>query len=145
MMRPDDTLPGYVRLHAEGELAERAQRGYERLRACTVCPRRCGVNRQQDERGFCKTGFLPVIASSGPHFGEEPPLVGRGGSGTLFVAHCNLACRYCQNYEISRCGRGERTPPETIAAMMLRLQECGCQNINIVRPVPHRPATHQNN
>jgi putative pyruvate formate lyase activating enzyme len=126
--------PGYLHLFATGELEERAARAYDLLRYCTVCPRRCGVNRLEDERGFCRTGLLPVVASYGPHFGEEPPLVRNGGSGTIFVTHCNLACTFCQNYEISQVGRGSEVPPEKIADMMLRLQRGGCGNINIVSP-----------
>jgi putative pyruvate formate lyase activating enzyme len=127
-------VPGYVHLHETGELKERVSRAYDLLRSCTVCPRRCGVNRLEDERGFCRTGLLPVISSYGPHFGEEPPLVGRGGSGTIFVTHCNMACTFCQNYEISQCGQGSEVTPEKLADMMVRLQMGGCENINFVSP-----------
>jgi putative pyruvate formate lyase activating enzyme len=126
--------PGYLRLHRSGELEERACRAYDLLRSCTVCPRRCAVNRLEDERGFCRTGLLPVVSSYGPHFGEEPPLVGRGGSGTIFITHCTMACSYCQNHEISQCGRGTEMPPEKLAEIMIRLQQGGCHNINIVTP-----------
>jgi putative pyruvate formate lyase activating enzyme len=87
-----------------------------------------------DERGFCKTGLLPVISGSGPHFGEEPPLVGRNGSGTIFVTHCNLACEFCQNFDISHCGRGSEISCEHLAGIMVNLQHQGCHNINIVTP-----------
>jgi putative pyruvate formate lyase activating enzyme len=133
-MIPKKPEPGYLQLHATGELEDRVGRAYDLLRSCTVCPRRCGVNRLEDERGFCRTGLVPVISSYGPHFGEEPPLVGHGGSGTIFITHCNLACTFCQNYEISQCGRGSEVPLEKIADMMLRLQRGGCGNINIVSP-----------
>jgi putative pyruvate formate lyase activating enzyme len=133
-MIPKMPEPAYLHLHATGELEERAGRAYNLLRSCTVCPRRCGVNRLEDERGFCRTGLLPVISSSGPHFGEEAPLVGRGGSGTIFVTHCNMACSFCQNYEISQCGRGSVVMPEKLAEIMMRLQKGGCHNINIVTP-----------
>jgi putative pyruvate formate lyase activating enzyme len=126
--------PGYLYLLANGELEERAARAYDLLRSCTVCPRRCGVNRLEDERGFCRTGLLPVVASHGPHFGEEPPLVRHGGSGTIFVTHCNLACTFCQNYEISQGGQGSEVMPDKLADMMIRLQQGGCWNINIVSP-----------
>jgi putative pyruvate formate lyase activating enzyme len=126
--------PGYVRLNATGELAERADRAYELLQSCTVCPRRCGVNRLEGGRGFCRTALSPVISWYGPHFGEEPPLVGEHGSGTIFVTHCNLACRFCQNFEISQCGKGRDVLPENLADMMIRLQRAGCHNINIVTP-----------
>ena len=125
---------GYIALNRAGELEERVDRAYELLNSCSVCPRRCGVNRNNDERGFCRTGLLPVISGSGPHFGEEPPLVGRNGSGTIFVSHCNLACEFCQNYEISQCFRGNETTCEDLAGMMVRLQQRGCHNINIVTP-----------
>jgi putative pyruvate formate lyase activating enzyme len=88
----------------------------------------------KNERGFCRTGLLPVVASYGPHFGEEPPLVGHGGSGSIFITHCNLACTFCQNYEISQCGRGSEVTPDRFADMMVRLQNGGCVNINIVSP-----------
>jgi putative pyruvate formate lyase activating enzyme len=133
-MAPRTPEPGYLQLLATGELGERASLAYDLLESCTVCPRRCGVNRREDKRGFCRTGLLPVISSYGPHFGEEPPLVGRGGSGTIFVTHCNLSCEFCQNYEISRCGKGQGIPPERLAEMMIRLQRGGCHNINIVTP-----------
>lgn len=133
-MIPAKSKPAYLQLYATGELDERAFRAYDRLRSCTVCPRRCGVNRLEGEQGFCRTGLLPVITSYGPHFGEEPPLVGIGGSGTIFVTHCNLACTFCQNYEISRCGQGSEVPVDTLAGMMIDLQQRGCVNINIVSP-----------
>ena len=133
-MIPENTGPGYLQLHATGALEERADRAYRLLQACTVCPRRCGVNRLDDERGFCRTGLLPVIASHGPHFGEERPLVGRRGSGTIFVARCNMACCFCQNFSISRLGQGREATPAELAGIMLKLQEAGCHNINIVTP-----------
>jgi putative pyruvate formate lyase activating enzyme len=133
-MKPDTRQPAYLGLHKTGELAERADTAYMLLESCTVCPRKCGVNRLDDEKGFCRTGLMPVISSYGPHFGEEPPLVGTGGSGTIFITHCNLACRFCQNYDISQCGRGSETAPEQLAGIMIRLQDGGCHNINIVTP-----------
>jgi len=125
---------GYVALNESGDLAERIDQAYELLNPCSICPRNCGVNRICDERGFCKTGLLPVISGSGSHFGEEPPLVGRNGSGTVFVSHCNLACEFCQNYDISQCGRGNEMSCEDLAGMMISLQNRGCHNINIVTP-----------
>jgi len=133
-MIPETPKPGYLNLHATGELEERACRAYDLLQPCTVCPRKCGVNRLDNERGFCRTGLLPVIASYGPHFGEEPPLVGRGGSGTIFISHCNLACIFCQNNDISQGGQGTEVTPDKFAEMMIRLQQGGCENINIVTP-----------
>jgi len=117
-----------------GELARRAAVGWERLRDCDLCPRRCGVDRLAGERGFCRTGVRAVVASCGPHFGEEDPLVGRGGSGTIFFANCNLGCVFCQNYEISHLGEGREVAAGELAEMMLALQEQGCVNINLVTP-----------
>jgi putative pyruvate formate lyase activating enzyme len=129
-----DDYPCYRVLAASGELKRRIERAYMLLESCTLCPRQCRVNRLKEERGFCRTGLLPVISSFGPHFGEEPPLVGRNGSGTIFVTHCNLACQFCQNYAISQCERGEEVSCEKLAWMMIRLQEQGCHNINLVTP-----------
>jgi len=126
--------PGYVELLATGELENRTDKARALLRDCTVCPRECQVNRINDETGFCKTGAHAQVSSNGPHFGEEPELVGRNGSGTIFISHCNLACEFCQNYGISQCGNGQETTPEDLAAMMLSLQRQGCHNINIVTP-----------
>jgi putative pyruvate formate lyase activating enzyme len=126
--------PSYIALSESGELKERIHRAYALLESCTVCPRKCGINRLEDERGFCRTGLLPVISSFGPHFGEEPPLVGTKGSGTIFVTHCNLSCEYCQNYDISQCGNGEIVSCETLAEMMINLQQRNCHNINLVTP-----------
>ena len=126
--------PGYLALYESGELEERADRAFALLRGCTVCPRECRVDRTLDRKGFCRTGLLPVIASFGPHFGEEPPLVGQRGSGTIFVTHCNLACEFCQNYDISQYGTGREVSSGTLASMMIQLQRQGCHNINIVTP-----------
>jgi putative pyruvate formate lyase activating enzyme len=126
--------PSYIALSESGELEDRICRAYALLESCTVCPRKCGINRLEDERGFCRTGLLPVISSFGPHFGEEPPLVGHHGSGTIFVTHCNLSCEYCQNYDISQCGNGETVSCETLAGMMIDLQQRDCHNINLVTP-----------
>jgi len=126
--------PSYIALSESGELEKRVARAYALLESCTVCPRKCGVNRLAGEQGFCRTGLLPVISSFGPHFGEEPPLVGTNGSGTIFVTHCNLSCEYCQNSDISQCGNGEIVSCETLAAMMMSLQERNCHNINLVTP-----------
>ncbi len=117
-----------------GVLEERAHQALARLESCEICPRRCRVNRLQDERGFCRTGRKARVASSSPHFGEEPPLVGHSGSGTIFFCGCNLACVFCQNYDISQEDRGEEVRPEILAGMMLRLQDSGCHNINFVTP-----------
>lgn len=125
---------GYTELHATGELKERARKAAALLKCCTVCPRNCRVDRTCGEKGFCKTGLSAQVTSAGPHFGEEPELVGRNGSGTIFIAHCNLACGFCQNYEISQCGDGQETDASALAAKMLVLERQGCHNINIVTP-----------
>jgi len=110
----------------------------EALRAlagpCRLCPRRCGALRDRGETGFCKMPLEPVVSCAGPHFGEEPVLVGEGGSGTIFLAGCNLLCLFCQNYDISHERRGERTSPGRMARVMLKLQEIGCANVNFVTP-----------
>jgi putative pyruvate formate lyase activating enzyme len=125
----------YLRPLASGELAQRVQRAYQRLSSCDICPRRCGVDRIDGHRdGVCRTGELAIVSSYGAHFGEEDPLRGFRGSGTIFFARCNLQCLYCQNYDISQVGYGEPTTPEQLAAMMLELQDQGCHNINLVSP-----------
>jgi len=127
--------PAYLRLLRSGELQERATLAHRRLEACDICPRQCGANRRQSSEGAaCRTGELAIVCSHGPHFGEEAPLVGSRGSGTLFFSWCNLQCQYCQNYEISQQGEGHPVSPADLAAMMLRLQELGCHNINLVSP-----------
>jgi len=115
--------------------AARALRGM--LSSCTLCPRMCRADRASGETGYCRIGPEPVVASAGPHFGEEPPLVGRGGSGTIFLAGCNLGCIFCQNYEISHLREGRVVTVEELARTMLRLQAMGCHNVNWVTP------THQ--
>lgn len=117
-----------------GVLEDRAHEALARLESCEICPRRCRVNRLQDERGFCRTGRKARVASYSPHFGEEAPLVGRGGSGTIFFCGCNLACVFCQNYDISQEDCRKEVAPEILAGMMLRLQDSGCHNINFVTP-----------
>ena len=126
--------PAYLRLLRSGELKKRVEEAYRRLEDCTICPRECRVNRRAGETGVCRTGERAVVSSYAPHFGEEDPLVGTGGSGTIFFAWCNLKCQFCQNYEISQLGHGREVEPEDLAAMMLRLQAMGCHNINFVSP-----------
>lgn len=126
--------PAYVRLWQSGVLKERVREAYRRLEACDLCPRTCGVNRRKGSTGVCRTGEHARVASYHPHFGEEAPLVGHGGSGTIFFSWCNLQCQYCQNDELSQLGEGEDVGPEELAAMMLQLQGMGCHNINLVSP-----------
>jgi putative pyruvate formate lyase activating enzyme len=105
------------------------------MEACQLCPRKCGVNRHQGDSGFCGApGNTLVLSAAQPHFGEERPLVGVGGSGTIFLTHCNLRCVFCQNWEISQLGRGVESDVETLAGIMLELQAIGCHNINLVTP-----------
>ena len=123
----------YLELEQSGELEARVEAGYRRLQACDLCPRRCGVDRRA-ETGACRTGVEAVVASAGPHYGEESCLVGRGGSGTIFFSWCNLHCRYCQNASISQRGEGRPLSPEQVAGLMLDLQRLGCHNVNLVSP-----------
>jgi len=125
--------PAYRRL-PPGALARRVARGVAELRDCCACPRDCHVDRTRGETGICRTGRLARVASAFPHFGEEDCLRGRGGSGTIFFAGCNLRCVFCQNWEISQRPGGEECPAERIAALMLALQAAGCHNINFVTP-----------
>jgi len=127
--------PAYLRLLRSGELKQRVTEAYQRLEACDICPRECGANRRMSAKGaVCHTGERALVSSYNPHFGEEAPLVGIGGSGTVFFAWCNLKCQYCQNYEISQVGEGREVEPKELAGMMLRLQKMGCHNINFVSP-----------
>jgi putative pyruvate formate lyase activating enzyme len=122
------------------ELNERIEAAYQLLESCRVCPRQCGVNRlKNDKLGFCRSGLNPVISSVSPHHGEEPPLSGIKGSGTIFFANCNLRCMYCQNYPISQMGNGEERTPGELACQMLWLQEQGCHNLNLVTPTHFKP------
>ncbi|MDH3496436.1 MAG: radical SAM protein [Gemmatimonadota bacterium] len=125
-----DLEPGVVRARAAEAVAG--------LTACRVCPRLCDVNRLDDRWSACKTGRYAVVSSCFPHFGEEDCLRGWNGSGTIFFAHCNLRCVFCQNYDISQAIRAGRSlagaTPEELAAMMLGLQREGCHNINLVTP-----------
>lgn len=122
------------------DLEQRIEAAYGLLAPCRICPRECGVNRlKNDKLGFCRSGLNPVISSVGPHNGEEPPLTGTKGSGTIFFTNCNLRCIYCQNYPISQMGNGtERTPGE-LACQMLSLQDAGCHNVNLVTPTHFVP------
>jgi putative pyruvate formate lyase activating enzyme len=126
--------PSYLELHRKGILSKRVEDALKLLESCKLCPRECGVNRLKGKTGYCKTGRTAKVASYNPHFGEEAPLVGTHGSGTIFISSCNLLCSFCQNYEISHLGEGLETGPEMMAAMMIQLAEMGCHNINLVTP-----------
>ncbi|GLI34167.1 radical SAM protein [Desulforhabdus amnigena] len=124
----------YLEAYRNGRLSESIHRSLQWMTKCTLCPRLCRVNRMKGETGYCRTGRYAIVASYGPHFGEEKPLVGRRGSGTIFISYCNLGCVFCQNYEISHGGEGRPVKPDELADMMVSLQEGGCHNINIVTP-----------
>ncbi len=127
--------PAYLKLHNTGELGRHAEKLWGIMEGCQLCPRRCGVNRLKGMSGFCRApGATLIVSSFHPHFGEERPLVGRGGSGTIFLTHCNLRCVFCQNWEISQHGVGSKRDIEDLTRMMLKLQEIGCHNINLVTP-----------
>ncbi len=121
-------------IYSSGKLKVKVKKAYEKYKNCTLCPRRCGVNRLADERGECGIGRLPLISGSGPHRGEEPPLSGRRGSGTIFFSGCNLKCVFCQNYDISNNLRGRAVDIPRLAEIMLKLEKRGCHNINLVTP-----------
>ena len=127
--------PAYLRLHRNGELTARAHAAVSHLESCDLCSRYCRVDRTRTLKGVvCRTGRLAVVSSFGPHFGEESPLVGRNGSGTIFFSWCNLRCVFCQNSDISWEGQGDEIESRDIARLMLHLQGQGCHNINFVSP-----------
>jgi putative pyruvate formate lyase activating enzyme len=131
--------PGYVELHRTGELKKRGEKLWYTMKECRLCPRECGADRLGGEEGFCQSTSKLEIASHHPHFGEERPLVGKGGSGTVFFSNCSLRCVFCINWEISQGGYGKERSIEDLAGMMLELQRMGCHNINVVTPT-HYPA-----
>lgn len=126
--------PTYLKLLQTGELEQRLQLARQFLSPCHVCPRQCEVDRLGGELGECQTGALARVSSYGPHLGEEDPLRGWNGSGTIFFGRCNLHCQYCQNADISQYDAGEEVTPQYLAKIMLNLQERGCHNINFVSP-----------
>ncbi len=132
-------VPAYISLSKQGELQKRVKLLNEFLKGCRLCPRECRVNRLNGELGYCKAPSELMVSSAFPHFGEEPPLVGHHGSGTIFLTHCNLRCLFCQNYDISHQGSGERVTLLGVVRAMIKLQEIGCQNINFVTPTHYTP------
>lgn len=128
----------YLKLSSQ-EFSKRINLAKDILRECTLCPHHCRVDRTAGEKGFCKTGNRLLISSCGPHFGEEKPLVGFYGSGTIFFGYCNLACIYCQNYTISHLGEGDEMSAENLADIMVSIQRSGCHNINLVTPTHQMP------
>jgi len=132
--------PRYVELARSGELQRRAAVAAERLHACTLCPRACRIDRTAGELGYCRTGEHPTVYSHMSHPGEEPPISGTQGSGTIFMSGCTLSCVYCQNARFSQGGEGTERSVDDVAGMMLDLEAMGCHNINIVTPTHHTAA-----
>jgi len=120
-------------------LEDKVTAAYKLMEKCALCPRKCGVNRLKGQVGFCKAGLAPMVSSFHAHFGEEPPISGRMGSGTIFFTHCSLRCAFCQNHPISQMGRGKEVGGEELAGMMLELEAGGCHNINFVTPTHYMP------
>jgi len=127
-------VPAYIKLLETGEFKERVSQAYEHLSICDVCAWKCPVDRHAGKVGMCRTGVRARISSYAPHMGEEDPLRGWRGSGTIFFSRCNLRCQYCQNYDISQSDTGYEIEPEGLAAIMLELSALGCHNINLVSP-----------
>lgn len=126
--------PFYLEAYHNGRLKKLSDEVFRMLERCRICPRECGVNRLKNELGFCKTGVNARVCSFMPHYGEEPPISGVYGSGTIFFSCCNMACVYCQNYEFSQLGQGREVSCEELAGFMMELQKAGCHNINLVTP-----------
>jgi putative pyruvate formate lyase activating enzyme len=129
--------PSYLRLHENGELAERARVLDALLENCTLCPRRCRVNRKAGKTGACGVDARARVAAINMHPWEEPPVSGPLGSGTVFFSGCTMKCLFCQNYPISQLGVGRTLSAQTLATEMVKLQGRGAANINLVTP------THQ--
>lgn len=130
--------PSYLASWENGSLQQTADALMAELEDCTVCPHHCHVNRRAGELGYCHGGWDVEISGYGPHFGEEPPLVGKQGSGTIFFSHCNLGCVFCQNWDISHA-EGDKLSLQGLGTIMLELQEQGCHNINLVTPSHYVP------
>ncbi len=124
----------YLKAYKEGTLKERAEFLFGELKDCTLCPRNCHADRLSGDTGTCKTGEHAIVSSYMPHYGEEAPISGSRGSGTIFFTNCNLLCSFCQNFDISHEGRGQPVTSWELAEMMLSLQALGCHNINFVTP-----------
>jgi putative pyruvate formate lyase activating enzyme len=134
-----DFEPAYLKLYRSGELKRRGQELWEIMGDCKLCPRACGANKLAGERGFCKATSRLEVSSYHPHHGEEKPLRGKNGSGTIFLTHCSLRCVFCINWEVSQGGQGFRRSIDSLAKMMLHLQKIGCHNINFVTPTHYSP------
>jgi putative pyruvate formate lyase activating enzyme len=129
--------PSYIKIYKSGELKERVENAEKILESCTICPRNCLINRTKNELGVCQSGYLPIVSSFTPHFGEEPVLSGTNGAGNIFFGNCNLKCVFCQNHEISQNWKVESVKDvsfERLADIMISLQNKGCHNIGLVSP-----------
>ncbi|MFH1508513.1 MAG: radical SAM protein [Candidatus Omnitrophota bacterium] len=124
----------YLKSFKSGKLKKITKKIYQELKSCAICPRKCRVNRLKNEMGFCRTGLKARIYSFMPHHGEEPPISGKMGSGTIFFSNCNMSCAYCQNFKFSQEGEGREVDDHELSSFMLELQEMGCLNINLVTP-----------
>jgi putative pyruvate formate lyase activating enzyme len=131
--------PSYTNLYRTGELQRRLVALERLMSPCTLCPRDCRVRRRSGELGLCKAGDQLRLAAAFPHFGEEPPLSGQGGSGAIFISWCNLLCQFCQSWEINHRGEGVPVSARELAEIMLDLQGQGCHNINFVTPTHYAP------
>ena len=134
MEQKNNAYPSYLALFESGAFGARVAAALSLLEACRLCPRTCGVNRLDGKTGVCRTGRRAIVSSAAPHFGEEKPLVGNRGSGTIFFSGCNLKCLFCQNYEISHLLAGDEVSAGRLAMLMLHLQKIGCHNLNLVTP-----------
>ncbi len=137
--KPNNWAPAYKQLEDNQEFKSRIEQAYKKLKKCDLCPHRCGVNRIKGETGFCNAPDKVVVYSHQPHFGEELPLVGNNGSGTIFFSNCNLRCVFCQNWPIAHQGKGRQISDRELADIMLNLQQRGCHNINLVTPTHVMP------
>ncbi len=137
---PERDDPRYLSLARKGRLSERVSELAAFYERCHLCPRDCRVNRAAGEKGVCQAGAKVKISSAFAHFGEERPLVGQRGSGTIFFSHCGLRCVFCQNYSISIEGEGVEISDDRLAETMIKVQEFGCHNVNLVTPTHFVPS-----
>ncbi len=137
-MTSDGLAPAYLGL-SKINWKNKIDAAKDLMSPCRLCPRECGVDRLSGEKGTCKAGNIAEVSSHNDHHGEEPPISGWNGSGTIFFTHCNLRCLFCQNYPISHLGNGSETSADQLAAMMIKLQKRGCHNINFVTPTHMMP------
>ena len=131
--------PSYLKLHRTGQLKQRGEALWKIMESCRLCPRECGVNKLKGKKGFCGADSKLMVSAFHQHFGEEESLVGKDGSGTIFLTNCSLRCVFCCNWEISQGGKGYKRTLEEMADMMLILQDRGCPNINFVTPTHYSP------